>query len=88
MLLELLLRLLVWRPGISSVVIAMSSLDRESDVRYRGEGERRRKSGGSGNDVPSKASSFPVQQLVLPISAFAQRIDRHSRQLGVYRILA
>jgi hypothetical protein len=45
MLLGLLLRLLVWRPGISSVVIAMSSLDRDSDVRYRGEGGRRGKSG-------------------------------------------
>jgi hypothetical protein len=33
MLLELLLRLLVWRPGISSVVIAMSSSNSDSDVR-------------------------------------------------------
>ena len=88
MLLELLLPLLILRPDVSSVVIAMSSLDRESDVRYRGEGERRRKSGGSGNDVPSIKSSYPAQQLVLPISAFAQPIDQHSRQLGVYRIPA
>jgi hypothetical protein len=87
MLLGLLLRLLVWRPGISSVVIAMSNLNRDSDVRYRGEGERRGKSGGSGNDVPSIKSSFPVPQLVLLISAFAQRINRHSRQLGVYQRL-
>jgi hypothetical protein len=64
-----------------------STSDRESDVRYRGEGERRGKSGGSGNDVPSIKSSFPVPQLVLLISAFAQRINRHSRQLGVYQIL-
>jgi hypothetical protein len=85
MLLGLLLRLLVWRPGISSIALAISDVDVGSmrDVKWRGIIVMR-----SGKDIPSTTSSFPVQQLVLPISAFAQRIDRHSRQLGVYRILA
>lgn len=72
MLLELPLRLLVLRPDIS-IAKAMSG-SKESEV-MRIE-----------CDVPSIKSSFLAQQLVLPICAFAQRIDRRSRQLEVYRI--
>ena len=85
MLLGLQLRLLVWRPGVSSAIIAMSSWNRESDVRCRGGSGSRGKHGRGGKDAPSIKSSFPAQQLVPPIFAFAQRINRHSRQLGVYR---
>ena len=81
MLLGRLLRLLVLRPGISYIAIAMSDVDVDSmrDVGWTVV-ERNRK------DVPSTTSSFPAQQLVLPISAFAQRTDPHFRQLEVYRI--
>jgi len=74
MLLELLLRLLVLRPVISSIVAIAMSCPRDGVVI------------GSVSYALSTKSSSPAQQLVLPISAFAQRIDRHSRQLGVYRI--